>query len=57
MSEAETRRRSVVRRLLRRPPAVIAGAVVAAFVIMAVGAPHVAPYDPIKQNFLAIRKA
>jgi len=53
----ETRRRSVLRRLLRRPPAVIAGAVVAAFVIIAVGAPHVAPYDPIKQNFLAIRKA
>ena len=57
MSEVETRRRSVLRRLLRRPPAVIAGAVVAAFVIIAVGAPHVAPYDPIKQNFLAIRKA
>ena len=53
----ETQRRSVLRRLLRRPPAVIAGAVVAAFVIIAVGAPHVAPYDPIKQNFLAIRKA
>ena len=53
----EARRRSVLRRLLRRPPAVIAGAVVAAFVIIAVGAPYVAPYDPIKQNFLAIRKA
>jgi peptide/nickel transport system permease protein len=53
----ETRRRSVLRRLLRRPPAVIAAAVVAAFVIIAVGASHVAPYDPIKQNFLAIRKA
>ena len=52
----ETRRRSLLRRLLRRPPAVIAAAVVAAFVIIAVGAPHVAPYDPIKQDFLAIRK-
>jgi len=55
--KGETRRRSVLRRLLRRPPAVIAAAVVAAFVVIAVGAPYVAPYDPIKQNFLAIRKA
>jgi peptide/nickel transport system permease protein len=52
----ETRRPSVLRRLVRRPPAVIAMAVVAAFVALALAAPHVAPYDPIKQNFLAIRK-
>jgi peptide/nickel transport system permease protein len=51
------RRRSVLGRLLRRPPAVIAMAVVAAFVAIALAAPLVAPYDPIKQNFLAIRKA
>jgi peptide/nickel transport system permease protein len=51
------RRPSVVQRLLRRPPAVIAAAVVAAFVVIAVGAPHVAPFDPIKTNFLAVRKA
>jgi peptide/nickel transport system permease protein len=54
---AETQRASVLRRLLRRPSAVIATAVVAAFVIIAVGAPHVAPYDPVKQDFRAIRKA
>jgi len=54
---AETRRPSVLRRLLRRPPAVIAMAVVALFVLVALAAPHVAPYDPIKQNFLAVRKA
>jgi peptide/nickel transport system permease protein len=53
----EGRRPSVLRRLLRRPPAVIAMAVVAAFVAIAVTAPLVAPHDPIKQNFLAIRKA
>ena len=53
----EGRRPSVLRRLLRRPPAVIAMAMVAAFVVIALAAPQVAPYDPIKQNFLAIRKA
>jgi peptide/nickel transport system permease protein len=53
----ETRSRSVWRRLLRRPPAIIALGAVAAFLVLALAAPHVAPYDPIKQNFLAIRKA
>ena len=52
-----TRRPSVLRRLLRRPPAVIALAVVAAFVVIAVAAPYVAPHDPIKMNYLAVRKA
>jgi peptide/nickel transport system permease protein len=47
----------VVRRLLRRPAAVIAMAVVAAFVVVALAAPHVAPHDPIKQDFRAVRKA
>jgi peptide/nickel transport system permease protein len=51
------RRPSILRRLLRRPPAVLAMGVVAAFVAIAVTAPLVAPHDPIKQNFLAIRKA
>jgi peptide/nickel transport system permease protein len=51
------RRPSVLRRLLRRPPTVIAMGVVAAFVAIALAAPLVAPHDPIKQNFLAIRKA
>jgi peptide/nickel transport system permease protein len=52
-----TRRPSVLRRLLRRPPAAIALAVVAAFVVIAVAAPYVAPHDPIKMNYLAVRKA
>ena len=54
---ATTRRPSVLRRLLRRPPAIIALAVVAAFVVIAVAAPYVAPHDPIKMNYLAVRKA
>jgi peptide/nickel transport system permease protein len=53
----DTRRPSVLRRLLRRPPAVVGLAVVAAFVAVAVAAPLVAPYDPIKTNFVAVRKA
>jgi peptide/nickel transport system permease protein len=54
---ATTRRPSVLRRLLRRPPAIIALAMVAAFVVIAVAAPYVAPHDPIKMNYLAVRKA
>jgi peptide/nickel transport system permease protein len=57
LADGERRRASVFRRLLRRPPAVIAMAVVAAFLVIALAAPHVAPHDPIKQNFLSIRKA
>ena len=50
-------RPSVLRRLLRRPPGVVAMAVVAAFVAVALAAPHLAPYDPVKMNYLAVRKA
>jgi peptide/nickel transport system permease protein len=53
----EARRPGVVRRLIRRPPAVIALAAVATFVAVAVAAPHVAPYDPIKMDYRAVRKA
>ena len=52
-----TRNRSVWRRLLRRPPAVIALSAVAAFLVLALAAPQLAPYDPVKQDFRAIRKA
>jgi peptide/nickel transport system permease protein len=54
---AETRRPSALRRLLRRPPALVGLTVVAAFVAVAVAAPLVAPYDPVKTNFVAVRKA
>ena len=53
----EARRPHVLRRLIRRPPAVIAMLVVAAFVVIALAADYVAPHDPIKQDFLAVRKA
>ena len=53
MSEA----RRVVARLARRPPVLIACAVVAAFVVIAAAAPQLAPFDPVAPNLLAMRKA
>jgi peptide/nickel transport system permease protein len=47
----------VVRRVLRRPVAALATMVVAAFVVIAAGAPYFAPFDPIKTDYRAIRKA
>ena len=52
-----TRRPHVVRRVLRRPVALAATLVVFAFVIIALGAPYFAPFDPIKTDYRAIRKA
>ena len=54
---AHARRPSAVRRLLRRPSAVLAGAVVGAFIVVALGASRLAPFDPIATNFAAVRKA
>ena len=51
-----TRGAPALRRLTRRPAAMIAAAVVLAFVAVAVAAAHVAPYDPVKTDFLAVRK-
>ena len=45
-----------MRRLLRRPSALLAAAVVAGFIAIALAAPRLAPFDPIAQNFLAVRK-
>jgi ABC-type dipeptide/oligopeptide/nickel transport system permease subunit len=45
------------RRLARRPPAVAGAAVVLAFVILALGAPWIAPADPIQTNWSQIRRA
>ena len=53
MSEA----RRVVAWLARRPPVLIACAVVAAFVVIAAAAPQLAPFDPVAPNLLAMRKA
>ena len=52
----DARRFHVVKRLARRPPAVIAAGVVLAFVLIALAAPQVAPYDPITPNVLAVRR-
>src|SRR5690606_41609608 len=48
--------RRALRRLVRRRGAMVGLAVVVFFVALAVLAPYVAPYDPLKTNWLAIRK-
>jgi peptide/nickel transport system permease protein len=45
-----------LRRLVRRRGAVVGLAIIAFFVILAIAAPYVAPYDPLKTNFLLVRK-
>ena len=49
--------RLAVRRFLGRPAAVLGLAVVVIFVLVAILAPLVAPYDPIATSWTAIRKA
>ena len=51
------RRPSTGSRLVRRPAAALALGVVVAFVVIALGAPWLAPYDPIATDFGAVRKA
>src|SRR5262249_49837745 len=46
-----------VRRLVRRPTAMIGVAVIVSFILAAVGAPVLAPYDPLATNWAAVRKA
>ena len=41
----------------RRPPALIGAAVVTLFVVLAVGAPWIAPFDPIATDWGQVRKA
>ena len=53
---SRARRSLVLKRLVRRPPTVIAALVVAAFVGLALGAPLLAPFNPIATDFLAVRK-
>lgn len=50
------RRYQVVRRLVGRPATVIAAAVVLAFIGIALGAAHLAPFDPTATDFAAVRK-
>jgi peptide/nickel transport system permease protein len=51
------RRPSALGRLLRRPAAALAVAVVSAFILVAVAAPFLAPFDPVATDFGAVRKA
>jgi peptide/nickel transport system permease protein len=48
--------RRALRRLVRRRGALLGLAVILFFVALAVAAPYVAPDDPLKTNFLAVRK-
>ena len=44
------------RKLVRRPLVLAAAAVVGGFVLAALAAPHLAPFDPVTPNLLAMRK-
>jgi len=44
------------RKLARRPLVLVAAAVVGGFVLAALAAPHLAPFDPVTPNLLAMRK-
>jgi peptide/nickel transport system permease protein len=44
------------RRLVRRRGAMVGLAVILFFIAIAILAPYIAPYDPLKTNFLAVRK-
>jgi peptide/nickel transport system permease protein len=50
------RQAQVLRRLVSRPPTVVAAAVVLIFIAIALGAAHLAPFDPTATDFAAIRK-
>jgi peptide/nickel transport system permease protein len=49
--------RRALRRLVRRRGAMVGLAAVAFFVLLALCAPFVAPYDPLQTSWTAIRKA
>ena len=51
-----TRRYKAARQLARRPAAMAALVVVLGFVVVAVAAPHLAPYDPNAIDYRALRK-
>ena len=50
------RQAQVLRRLVSRPPTVVAAAIVLIFIAIALGAAHLAPFDPTATDFAAIRK-
>ena len=54
---SDPRRYLALKKLARRPLVVAAAGVVAAFVLVALAAPHLAPFDPVTPNLVAMRKA
>ncbi len=52
----ETRLRRLAGRLRRQPGTLVAGAVVLAFLLIALGAPWLAPQDPMASSFLTVRR-
>jgi peptide/nickel transport system permease protein len=46
-----------LRRLLHRPSAAFGVAVIAVFIVIALAAPLIAPYDPLQTSWSAVRKA
>jgi peptide/nickel transport system permease protein len=56
-AEAPGRVRIAWRRLARRPPALVGVLVVLVFVALAMGAPWIAPSDPVQTSWSQIRKA
>src|SRR5205809_4442124 len=55
--ELESPARRALRRLFKRKGAVVGLAVIAAFIVVALFAPLVAPYDPIATSWTLVRKA
>jgi peptide/nickel transport system permease protein len=55
--ELESPTRRALRRLFKRKGAVVGLAVIAAFIVIAVFAPFVSPYDPIATSWSLVRKA
>jgi peptide/nickel transport system permease protein len=57
LEAAQHRLGTAWRRFARRPIAVFGAAVVLAFLLLALGAPWIAPYDPVATDWNAIRNA
>src|ERR1700754_5189868 len=55
--ELESPARRALRRLFKRKGAVVGLAVIAAFIVIAVFAPVVSPYDPVTTSWSLVRKA
>lgn len=56
-AESSKIRNRALRRFLRRPPAVISFIFIVLFVLVAIFAPQLAPYDPARTDFTAVRQA